>query len=564
MPPPKPPRRRPTLSALSGFLSFLLLVSVALMFGLIWSEQKMHEAGPLTNDKVVVIAPGTDLQDIIGQLDRDGVIDSSLTLNIALLVEGTRSKVKAGEYLFKEKSSLRDVMDILVNGRQILHTVTVAEGLTSQQIVERLSENDILAGEIKETPKEGSLLPETYKVVRGTARSDLIRKMQDDQRRVVDQIWTRRASDLPLRSPYEMITLASIVEKETGKADERSRVAGVFLNRLQKRMKLQSDPTIVYGLVGGKGTLGRPISRAELEKITPYNTYTIGGLPPGPIANPGKAALEAVANPSRTPDLYFVADGSGGHVFSETLDQHVRNVQKWRQIEKEARDKQLSPDADKLDPQTLPASSNSHMEQHGELLSPPSQPNEKSVYGNLPAVLPQAAQHGSLISSAANFPAVGMGPPEAQIFPAKPSSRNRTKQADLLKLPSSVNSFSMSPGLDELGIKVRGVFNGVTDASLDGPVDPQGAGETTATRIPAAAAQNFAAGKTLPNVSPNSLLPNPAVDDTIADRQPEAPQNHPKIVDVSEGTALDPLSDKTYDLNFAKTVPSSKELSILP
>ena len=158
--------------------------------------------------------------------------------------------------------------------------------------------------------------------------------MQAAQRQALEQIWQRRSPRLPIKSPQELVILASIVEKETGRADERTRVAGVFINRLMKRMKLQSDPTIVYGLVGGKGTLGRGILRSEIETATPYNTYVVEGLPPGPIANPGRAALEAVANPSRTKDLYFVADGSGGHAFAETYDQHQRNVARWRQIEK--------------------------------------------------------------------------------------------------------------------------------------------------------------------------------------------------------------------------------------
>jgi UPF0755 protein len=157
--------------------------------------------------------------------------------------------------------------------------------------------------------------------------------MAIDQKRVMNEIWSRRAPDLPVKTPQDLIILASIVEKETGRADERTRVAGVFINRLGKRMKLQSDPTIVYGLVGGKGTLGRGILRTEIERPTPYNTYVIDGLPPGPITNPGRAALEAVANPSRTKDVYFVADGSGGHVFAETLEQHQRNVTRWRQVE---------------------------------------------------------------------------------------------------------------------------------------------------------------------------------------------------------------------------------------
>ena len=283
--PAKP--RRPVLSAVSGFLSFLLIAAVAAMFGLIWSEQRMREPGPLPADKVLYIAPGTELPEIIGELDREGVIDSPFALNVGLLIEGSRSKVKAGEYLFKQNASLRDVMDTLVSGKQILHAITIPEGLTSEQIVERLRNNEVLLGDVEEMPKEGSLLPETYKVVRGSSRADLIKKMQDDQKRIVNQIWSRRASDFPLHSPYELVTLASIVEKETGKADERSRVASVFMNRLTRRMRLQSDPTIVYGLVGGKGTLGSGITQIELEKVTPYNTYTIDGLPPGPIANPG-------------------------------------------------------------------------------------------------------------------------------------------------------------------------------------------------------------------------------------------------------------------------------------
>ncbi len=162
--------------------------------------------------------------------------------------------------------------------------------------------------------------------------------MQQAQKRIIQEVWDRRAPDLPLRTPEQLVTLASIVEKETGRADERTRVAAVFVNRLKQRMKLQSDPTIIYGLVGGKGTLGRPILRSEIEQPTPYNTYVIEGLPPGPIANPGRAALEAVANPARTKELYFVADGTGGHSFSESLDQHQRNVSRLRALEQQQRD----------------------------------------------------------------------------------------------------------------------------------------------------------------------------------------------------------------------------------
>ena len=179
------------------------------------------------------------------------------------------------------------------------------------------------------------MLPETYKFPRGTTREQVIQRMQAAQKRLVAEIWEHRSPDVPLKSPEQLVTLASIVEKETGKADERSRVAAVFANRLQKKMKLQSDPTIIYGLVGGKGTLGRPIKRSEISQPSPYNTYVIDGLPPGPIANPGRASLEAAANPARTRDLFFVADGTGGHAFSESLDAHQKNVAKLRTIEKQ-------------------------------------------------------------------------------------------------------------------------------------------------------------------------------------------------------------------------------------
>lgn len=356
--PPPPPedkkrhsQRRPTLSAISGFLSFLMLVAVGGVVMMAIAERKLSAPGPLITEKVVFIPPRTDVVEAIDQLAAAGVIDQPTLVKASLWLEGRWSQVKAGEYAFKREASLRDVMDTIVSGRQVLHSVTIPEGLTSEQIVQRLKDMDVLAGDIRQIPAEGTLLPETYRVTRGMSRNDLIRKMQLDQGRLVDQIWEKRVANLPLRSKYEMVTLASIVEKETGRSDERTRVASVFHNRLNKRMRLQSDPTIVYGIVGGKGTLGRPILRSEITRPTAYNTYVIEGLPPGPIANPGRAALEAVANPSRTNDIFFVADGTGGHAFAETLDQHNRNVARWREIEREQRGRQDSaPGTDRAAP----------------------------------------------------------------------------------------------------------------------------------------------------------------------------------------------------------------------
>jgi UPF0755 protein len=549
-PPIPPSRRRPALSAFSGFLSFLLIAAIASMSGLVWTRHRIDEPGPLAANKVLYIAPGTEVPDIIAELDREGVIDSPFMLNAALLLEGNRSKLKAGEYLFKQNASLRDVIDTLISGKQVLHAITIPEGLTSEQIVERLRESDIAVGDITDVPKEGSLLPETYKVARDAVRADIIKLMQDAQKRAVDQIWSRRASGLPLRSPYELVTLASIVEKETGKADERPRVASVFVNRLRNKMRLQSDPTIVYGLAGGKGSLGRAITRAELEKPTPYNTYLIDGLPPGPIANPGRAALEAVANPSRTQDLYFVADGTGGHVFAETLDQHSRNVQRWRQIEKDAKDKQgqPAPDMDKTAPETAPAATQPGAGQKSESGTPP------SVYGSLPASLdaPRSATPAPPSLSYAHAASAIAG---AMRVPASKTTA--------VKTTANISAFTLGPGLDELGISIGGVRSPAA-ATLDGPIGPEDAADAPGGDVTFPVATGGRPGQKArparPGLAPGS--------DELPDKSGWAgtspapqPQNdgrplHARAFDASEGTPLDPLRNKTYDLNYAKTVPA--------
>jgi UPF0755 protein len=530
-----PRRRRPTVSALSGLLSFLLIVAVAGLFGVVWGEHRLQEPGPLGADKVLFIAPGTDLPDIIGMLEQEGVIDNPLVLNLALLIEGNRARVRAGEYLFRQNASMREVIDTLVSGRQILHSVTIPEGLTSEQVVDRLRDNDFLLGDIREIPQEGSLLPETYKVPRGMSRADLIRRMQEDDKKLVEQIWSRRATDLPLHSPYELVTLASIVEKETGKADERPHVASVFLNRLQKRMRLQSDPTIVYGLVGGKGTLGHSIERSELEKPSPYNTYQIDGLPPGPITNPGRAALEAVANPSRTQDLYFVADGTGGHVFSETLEQHQRNVVRWRQIEKD----KAGTDVDKYVPQppTRP-------DQRGEI-------DDGSEYGALPTSLAVADDQASLLGiDQAAIATVSPTMPTAAAT-SQPSAPALARREPAVASDANI---AVGPGLDDLGISVRGVGSPRAAANLlDGPVDQSAA---PGTQTDASSAETTANAQQ--SGDPAAFAGGPPQDEAVA---PNKAMPHGKgVVDVSEGTPLDPLLNKTYDLNYAKSVPAATDM----
>jgi UPF0755 protein len=235
---------------------------------------------------------------------------------------------------------MHDIMDVLRSGKSILYSLTIPEGLTVEQAFERIAKQDVLAGDLPSTlPPEGSLATDTMRFQRGTSRQDIVDKLIADQKKLVEDIWQHRSPDLPIKTIDAFVTLASIVEKETGRADERSRVAAVFVNRLNKHMRLQSDPTIIYGLFGGKGKpADRPIYQSDLDKPTPYNTYLINGLPPTPISNPGRAALEAVANPSKTDDLYFVADGSGGHVFASTLEEHNENVQRYREYQKKQED----------------------------------------------------------------------------------------------------------------------------------------------------------------------------------------------------------------------------------
>lgn len=344
LPPPSKKRKTGLVGLFSGLMTVMLLGVILATAGFTISQKEFAAPGPLVADKSVIIERGSTTEEIVEQLEREGVISRPGFLWVALFVrdlqskfvsdEASKKRAKAGEYLFKKQVTMNEVIEIITSGRSVEHTITIPEGLTSEQIVERLKENELLTGEIGDIPLEGTLLPDTYKINRGTPRAALVARMQREQKRILQEVWNRRAKDLAsLRSPRDLVTLASIVERETGRADERSRVAGVFHNRLEKKMKLQSDPTIIYGLVGGKATLGRGLTRAEIDRPTPYNTYVVNGLPPGPIANPGRAAMEATANPSKTKDLYFVADGTGGHAFAETLEQHNRNVARWRQIE---------------------------------------------------------------------------------------------------------------------------------------------------------------------------------------------------------------------------------------
>jgi UPF0755 protein len=325
--------RHPLVMAGNAVFTVLILIAITGGIMFVVAKQRFEAAGSLEKEKIVNIPPRLGIRDIADLLVREGVIDHPWTFVVSAMLAKTHDDLRFGEYQFPKQASLHDVINTIIDGKVVQHQITIPEGLTSDQIVQRLLETDILSGNIKEIPREGSMLPESYRYPRGASRDQVIQRMQQAQARVVQEVWERRMPDLPLRTPQQLVILASIVEKETGRPDERTRVAAVFVNRLKQRMKLQSDPTIIYGIAGGKATLGRPILKSEIEQHTPYNTYVIEGLPPGPISNPGRAALEAVANPARTKELYFVADGTGGHAFSETLEQHQRNVARLRALE---------------------------------------------------------------------------------------------------------------------------------------------------------------------------------------------------------------------------------------
>lgn len=339
---PEPPRgsrqrpQHPLVVFLHRSVTFLLilLIGVAALFYIV--KRQFDRPGPLTYPTVFAVPRGEGVGSIARRLEQEGIINDSWTFSIAAWKFNLRGKIKAGEYTIKAGASIRDILDVLVEGKSILYSVSIPEGLTSYQVVERLKSQPDLVGDILEIPAEGSLLPDTYRFARGTSRTELIRRMQGEQKKFLEGLWPSRSPGLPVSKPEDVLNLAAIVEKEAAQADERRHVAAVYLNRLKKGMPLQADPTIIYGASNGQGTLGRPIRRSELDdRDNPYNTYKHKGLPPTPIANPGRDAIVAVLNPDDSSDLYFVANGTGGHDFAENYADHQRNVAKWRRIEKE-------------------------------------------------------------------------------------------------------------------------------------------------------------------------------------------------------------------------------------
>ncbi|ASY68247.1 4-amino-4-deoxychorismate lyase [Sinorhizobium fredii USDA 205] len=339
---PEPPKRsRKARSQVVIFLNFLMtvvvFVALAAAGAVYYAMHAYEKPGPLEANQNFIVRSGAGIIEIAEGLERNNIITDSRVFRFVSEAYLDNETLKAGEYEIKAHASMQEIMELLKSGKSILYAVSLPEGLTVKQMFRKLSDDPVLVGDLPaDLPAEGTLKPDTYKFTRGTKRAEIVQQMVSAQKALVEQIWEKRDPELPVTSVEEFVTLASIVEKETGRADERPRVASVFINRLEKGMRLQSDPTIIYGIFGGEGKpADRAILKSDLEKETPYNTYLIKGLPPTPIANPGRAALEAVANPSRTPELYFVADGTGGHVFAATLDEHNANVRRWRKLEAE-------------------------------------------------------------------------------------------------------------------------------------------------------------------------------------------------------------------------------------
>lgn len=320
----------------------LIVVAVILMIAgavvLYHSFRQAYEApGPVAAEggeiTVFTVERGMSVSAIARSLKHRGLISDPFIFKVGVRLSGGGS-MKAGEYAIPSQASMAEIATLLREGKALMHKLTVAEGLTVAQVLRLVKAHEALNGELTVKPAEGTLMPETYLFQRGTARDELVEKMRQAKLAYLDEMWEKRADGLPFSTPYEALILASIVEKETAVTSERPLVASVFINRLHKGIRLQSDPTVIYGINGGE-PLGRRIKQSELARDTPYNTYRIRGLPPTPIANPGKDSIAAVLNPPQTNYLYFVADGSGGHAFASTLDEHNRNVVKWRRVQRQ-------------------------------------------------------------------------------------------------------------------------------------------------------------------------------------------------------------------------------------
>ncbi|MEO0881619.1 MAG: endolytic transglycosylase MltG [Pseudomonadota bacterium] len=333
------------MALVRALLSIVCLVGVlavaAAIAGWFWFQSEIAKPGPAMSAQTFVVAPGEGLSTIARNLESAGLITDARLLRVAFRVDGESASAKAGEYEIPAEASLADIKALLISGAAVLHRITIPEGLTVAQILRLIEANEILTGDLPSTPPpEGSLLPDTYLFGRGMTRTELIAIMKEAQTGILDELWPGRQADLPFDTKEDAIILASVVEKETGQPDERDQVAGVFVGRLKRGMRLESDPTIIYGVSRGEPLYNRAgqrrtLYRSEIDRVTDWNTYQIDGLPKTPICNPGRDAIAAVLQPADTEYVFFVADGTGGHAFAKTLAEHNRNVAAYRRIERE-------------------------------------------------------------------------------------------------------------------------------------------------------------------------------------------------------------------------------------
>ena len=377
----------------SNAVTFLIVALFLLGGAILWGQGQYKDAGPLEQAICLKVDRGSTMSRVSDDLGAQGAISSPAVFRIGADYEDKTTKLKAGSFLVPENASMEEIVSIVTRGganscgtevvyrigvtratvqvRQLdpstnrfmemasfnpvedaipeeytlvrgetdtRYRIALAEGVTSWQVIEELKSVDLLSGDVAEVPAEGMLAPDSYEVSVDDTRTELVQRMLDAQQKRIADVWAERREDVPLKTPEEMLTLASIIEKETGIAEERRQVASVFTNRLNQGIRLQTDPTVIYGVTRGKGVLGRGLRRNELRKETPWNTYVIDGLPPTPIANPGLASLRAAVDPDETPFIFFVADGTGGHAFAETLAEHNANVANWRQSEADRAD----------------------------------------------------------------------------------------------------------------------------------------------------------------------------------------------------------------------------------
>ena len=329
-------------SVLKNFLSFFLMLIFVLCLSIWWGVKKFEKPSDHLLEGTFTINAGDSFNTIVKNLYDKNFIDNPYIFKLAVIIRKSHKKLKYGEYEFPERASMNEILTFIVNGETKVYKLVIPEGFSNYQISERLRSEQLLSGSINTLLAEGSYAPQTYLFSKGDKRDNLLALMVEKQSIILDQAWKNRVIGLPLKNKYEALILASIIEEEASLIEEQKIIASVFLNRLKNKMRLQADPTVIFGITKGEYSLGRGLFRNELNQFTPWNTYRIKGLPPTPISNPGKSAIKAVTQPAITDFLYFVADGKGGHWFAKSNEEHNKNVKKWREIEKNKRDNKVN------------------------------------------------------------------------------------------------------------------------------------------------------------------------------------------------------------------------------